>query len=206
MRCRHYRVSKCWYSRYQKCQSDPSWQLFIHREYWDWTLCRVKPGRSEWEHHIPKKYWNPQWSIVSSDVYAYLIMNRNSSIYFIENETRTGGGAICVNENGLNSYLVGGFQDCFIHFTYNNFNLCEDCSDLDNFGVFIKFSGNTAAAGGSMVSGSSLVTCPWVYDLIANAIGLDQSVLKSFIKTFQMFSASISSQIIQHWFVLLQQA
>ena len=55
--------------------------------------------------------------------YAYLIMNRNSSIYFDDNEARIGGGAIYVNKNGLNSYLFGGFQDCFIHFAYDNFGL-----------------------------------------------------------------------------------
>ena len=117
--------------------------------------------------------------------YAYLIMNRNSSIYFIENEARIGGGAIYVNENGLNSYLVGGFQDCFIHFAYDNFNLCEDCSDLDRYNVFIKFSGNTSPSGGSMVSGSSLFTCPWAYDLIVrdNMI-IDQSVFEILDQNF----------------------
>ena len=112
--------------------------------------------------------------------YAYLIMNRNSSIYFVDNEARIGGGAIYVNENGLNSYLVGGFQDCFIHFSYDNFRLCEDCSDLDNYGVYVKFSGNSAASGGSMVSGSSLFTCPWAYKFIVreNMLDLTQSVFE----------------------------
>ena len=118
--------------------------------------------------------------------YAYLIMNRNSSIYFIENEARIGGGAIYVNENGLNSYLVGGFQDCFIHFAYDDFNLCEDCSDLDSYGVFIKFSGNSAASGGSMVSGSSLITCPWAYNFIfrENVTRLNQSVFEILDQNF----------------------
>ena len=49
-------------------------------------------------------------------LYSYLIMNRNSSVYFIGNEARLEGGAIYVNENGLNSHLIGGFVDCFIHF------------------------------------------------------------------------------------------
>ena len=47
-------------------------------------------------------------------VYSYLIMNRNSSVYFIENEARLDGGAIYINQNGLNSHLIGGFVDCFI--------------------------------------------------------------------------------------------
>lgn len=99
--------------------------------------------------------------------YAYLIMNRNSSMYFIDNEARIGGGAVYVNENGLNSYLIGGFVDCFIHFAYDNFILCENCSDLNSSGVYIKFSGNRAQFSGSMVSGSSLATCPWTQSLIA---------------------------------------
>ena len=112
--------------------------------------------------------------------YAYLIMNRNSSIYFVDNEARIGGGAIYVNENGLNSYLVGGFQDCFIHFAYDNFGLCDDCFDLDSYGIYVKFSGNVAASGGSMVSGSSLFTCPWAYDLIVreDMLDLTQSVFE----------------------------
>ena len=97
--------------------------------------------------------------------YAYLIMNRNSSIYFIDNEARIRGGAIFVNENGLNSFFATGFQDCFIDFAYDNFILCEDCSDLNSYDVFIKFSGNFAPGGGSMISGSSLITCPWVFGL-----------------------------------------
>ena len=87
-------------------------------------------------------------------------------MYFVDNEARIGGGAIYVNENGLNSYLFGGFLDCFIHFAYDDFIVCEDCSDLDSYGVYFKFSGNSAPGGGSMVSGSSLVTCPWARDLI----------------------------------------
>ena len=98
--------------------------------------------------------------------YAYLIMNRNSSIYFIENKARIGGGAIYVNEDGIDSYPIGGYQDCFIHFTYDNFFICEDCSDLNSFGVYIKFSGNEASDSGSMVYGSALRTCPWAYSFI----------------------------------------
>ena len=98
--------------------------------------------------------------------YSYLIMNRNSSIYFIDNEARIGGGAIFVNENGLNSYVVGGFADCFLHFAYDNFVVCENCSDLNEYGVYIKFLDNFAQYSGSMVSGSALLTCPWAYDLL----------------------------------------
>ena len=112
--------------------------------------------------------------------YSYLIMNRNSSIYFIDNEARIGGGAIYVNENGLSSFAMG-FQDCFIRFAYDNFVLCEDCSDLDSYGVFIKFSGNNAPSGGSMVSGSSLVTCPWVRDLI-----FSKQISGSFVSVYQI--------------------
>ena len=97
--------------------------------------------------------------------YSYLIMNRNSSVSFVENEARIGGGAIYVNENGVSSYLIGGYVDCFIHFAYNNFIVCDDCSDLNSYGVTVKFKGNAAAYTGSMVSGSSLATCPWAQQL-----------------------------------------
>ena len=100
-------------------------------------------------------------------IYSYIVMNRNSSIYFIENAARIEGGAIYVNENGLNSYLVFRYQDCFIHFAYDNFFTCENCSDLNSYGVYIKFSNNTANSG-SMVSGSSLATCPWAENLLHN--------------------------------------
>ena len=97
--------------------------------------------------------------------YSYLIMNRNSSIYFIKNEARIGGGAIYVNENGIGSYLIGGFVDCFIHFAYDDFIVCDDCSNLNSYGVIVKFQGNVAAYTGSVVSGSSLATCPWAQQL-----------------------------------------
>ena len=94
--------------------------------------------------------------------YSYLIMNKNSSIFFTQNEARIAGGAIYVNENGI---VIGGYVDCFIHFAYDNFIVCDNCSDLNSYGVYIKFLGNVAAYTGSMVSGSSLATCPWVQQL-----------------------------------------
>ena len=110
--------------------------------------------------------------------YSYLILNRNSSIYFIENEALIGGGAIYVNVNGLNSFAMG-FQDCFIHFAYDNFVLCEDCSDLDSYGIYVEFSGNIAPSGASMVLGFSLATCPWVLDLLVKQrIGVFESVFE----------------------------
>ena len=111
-------------------------------------------------------------------LYSYLIMNRNSSIYFIENEARIEGGAIYVNQNGLNSHLIGGFVDCFVHFAYNNFVVCENCSDLDSFGVYIQFSGNRAPDTGRMVSGSSLSTCPWAFDVLNQNRNLNLSLFE----------------------------
>ena len=111
-------------------------------------------------------------------LYSYLIMNKNSSIYFIENEARIEGGAIYVNQNGLNSHIVGGFVDCFIHFAYDNFVLCENCSDLESFGVYIQFSGNRAPAAGRMVSGSSLSTCPWAEDILWRHRDSNQSLFE----------------------------
>ena len=110
--------------------------------------------------------------------YSYLIMNRNSSIYFIDNEARIEGGAIYVNENGLNSHIIGGFVDCFIHFAYDNFLTCENCSDLNSFNVYIQFSGNRAPNTGMMVSGSSLSTCPWAYGVINKSRNPDQSLFE----------------------------
>ena len=117
--------------------------------------------------------------------YSYLIMNRNSSVYFVENQARIRGGAIYVNENGLNSYLVSGFQDCFIHFAYDNFGLCNNCSDLDSYGVYIKFSGNSAPSGGSMVSGSSLITCPWARSLLFRRTDVLESVFEILDRNYQ---------------------
>ena len=110
--------------------------------------------------------------------YSYLIMNRNSSVYFLENEARIEGGAIYVNENGLNSHLIGGFVDCFIHFAYDNFIICENCSDLESFGVYIQFSGNRAPSTGKMVSGSSLSTCPWAIGVLNKTRNSNKSLFE----------------------------
>jgi transcription initiation factor TFIID subunit 2/histone acetyltransferase MYST3 len=110
--------------------------------------------------------------------YSYLIMNSNSSIYFIENEARIEGGAVYVNENGLNSHLIGGFIDCFIHFAYDNFILCENCSDLESFGTYIQFSGNRAPSTGRMVSGSALSTCPWAFGVLNRSTNPDKSLFE----------------------------
>ncbi len=110
--------------------------------------------------------------------YSYLIMNSNSSVYFIENEARIEGGAVYVNENGLNSHLIGGFIDCFIHFAYDNFILCENCSDLESFGTYIQFSGNRAPGTGMMVSGSALSTCPWAFGVLNRSINPDKSLFE----------------------------
>ena len=50
--------------------------------------------------------------------------------------------------------------------SYDNYVLCENCSDLNNLGVYIQFSGNRAANAGWMVFGSSLSTCPWARDVL----------------------------------------
>ena len=115
--------------------------------------------------------------------YAYLIMNRNSSIYFIDNRARIGGGAIYVNEGGLSSYLIGGYVDCFLQFSYDNFIVCENCSDLNSYNVYFKFTGNTAAHTGSVISGSSLITCPWAQPLIKNG-GPDRSLFDILIEDY----------------------
>ena len=60
---------------------------------------------------------------------------------------------------------IGGYMDCFVHFAYDNFVVCDNCSDLNSYKVYIKFLGNRAAFAGSMVSGSSLATCPWAQQL-----------------------------------------
>ena len=101
-------------------------------------------------------------------LYSYLIMNRNASLYFLQNEARSGGGAMYINENGFGSYLVGGYVDCFLHFTYDNFIVCENCSDLNSYGVYFKFSDNVATYAGDLLFGSSLVTCPWAHELTEN--------------------------------------
>ena len=110
--------------------------------------------------------------------FSYLIMSRNSSIYFLENEARIEGGAVFVNENGLNSHLIGGFVDCFIHFAYDNFVLCENCSDLESFSVYIRFSGNRAPGTGRMVSGSALSTCPWAFGVLNRSTNPNNSLFE----------------------------
>ena len=116
--------------------------------------------------------------------FSYLIMNRNSSIYFLENEARIEGGAVFVNENGLNSHLIGGFVDCFIHFAYDNFVLCENCSDLESFNVYIQFSGNRAPGTGRMVSGSALSTCPWAFGVLNQSTNPDKSLFEILSKEY----------------------
>ena len=110
--------------------------------------------------------------------YSYLIVSRNSSVYFLENEARIEGGAIYVNENDLNSHLIGGFVDCFIQFAYDDFSLCENCSDLESLGVYIQFSGNRAPSAGRMVSGSSLSTCPWAFGVLDQSRSRNKSLFE----------------------------
>ena len=133
-------------------------------------------------------------------LYSYLILNRNSSMYFIENQARSGGGAIYVNENGFGSYLIGGYVDCFLHFAYDNFVVCDNCSDINSYGVFLKFSNNVAGYTGSLVSGSSLVTCPWARQLKEND-HLNRNVFEiladEYPNVFHINQSQTSSNLVQ---------
>ena len=90
---------------------------------------------------------------------SYLIVTSGARLYFNENIGRVQGGALYVDfpSGQLASFLV---DDCFLYFGYNDFGVCSNCSNLNNTGVYIEFSGNIAPIG-SIIYGSALQQCPW---------------------------------------------
>ena len=64
-----------------------------------------------------------------------------------------------------------------LHMTTLFFN-CENCSDLESFGVYIRFSGNSAPSTGRMVSGSSLSTCPWAFGVLSQSRNPEKSLIE----------------------------
>ena len=94
--------------------------------------------------------------------FSYLIVTRDSGVHFINNFGRVQGGAIFVSLLGS----LGGttIDDCFLYFGYKDFLFCNNCSNLNEFGMFIEFSGNVAPSGG-IIYGSALEFCPWAQPL-----------------------------------------
>ena len=92
---------------------------------------------------------------------SLLILRRNSSIVFQENEAMF-GGAIYVDfmvDPVANVYN----EDCFLYFEEPQFVTCvqEDICTPENLNISIVFDSNEANSG-SMVYGSALETCSWV--------------------------------------------
>ena len=93
--------------------------------------------------------------------FSYLIVTGDSKVHFIKNIGNDQGGAIFVTVGSLGGNQV---DDCFLFFGYEDFNFCNNCSNLNNFGVSIEFVGNFAPSGG-IIYGSGLEFCPWAQPL-----------------------------------------
>ena len=116
--------------------------------------------------------------------FSYLIVLPNASLYLLNNIARVAGGAIYSNFQGLNTYLTGGVVDCFLYFNYDTFSFCENCSDLNKTGSFIKFQGNTSPSGGQ-IFGSAFQTCAWAIDfLVSQQLPLNTPVLPLITEQF----------------------
>ena len=100
---------------------------------------------------------------------TYVVMAPNSSLYLLNNQAQLAGGAFFVNEAEADSFTAGGgfYYDCFLYFSYDEYFLCSNCSDLNSTGVYIKFAGNVAPSG-SDVYGSALYSCPWALGILGN--------------------------------------
>ncbi len=94
--------------------------------------------------------------------FSYIIMTTGSELLLRRNQARIQGGAIYTNPLGSMSVLF--FDDCFLHFDYLNFGLCQNCSDVANSDVRVEITQNTAPSA-SIVYGSSLSRCPWALPL-----------------------------------------
>jgi len=95
--------------------------------------------------------------------YSYLIMNQGARLYLWGNTGLLVGGALYIDLLGTQPSSFSSF-DCFLHFSYEDFVICNNCSDLNSTGVYIEFSGNIALYG-SIVYGSTLQQCPWAVPL-----------------------------------------
>ena len=91
--------------------------------------------------------------------YTFLILQPNSSIVFENNTGIVRGGALYV---ALREEPIFTYDDCFMYFRTLNILRCQSISrsTLEQTGITIRFSGNTAPVG-SIVYGSTLRTCCW---------------------------------------------
>ena len=97
--------------------------------------------------------------------FSYLIVTRDSEVRFLNNYGSIQGGAIFVSLPG--SLGGGNTDDCFLYFGYEDYTFCNNCSNLNDSGVSIEFSGNVAPSGG-IIYGSGLESCPWARPLKVN--------------------------------------
>ena len=87
--------------------------------------------------------------------FSFLAFTSNSSLRMINNTALALGGALYVDLES-NEY----FEQCLLYFGHDQFDYCSDCSNLNNTGVQIVFSGNRAYRGND-IYGSTLINCQW---------------------------------------------
>ena len=101
---------------------------------------------------------------------SYLIVTSGARLYFTGNIGRVQGGALYVDFPGEESAAFPG-DDCFLYFSYDDFRVCSNCSNLNDTRVYIEFSANIALYG-SIIYGSILQQCPWAFPLHQQYEGL----------------------------------
>ena len=96
--------------------------------------------------------------------YSFLFLLSNSTLVFKNNVGTVRGGALYVS---LQDDSNDPYFDCFVYaggIETLSCNSVTSCSEFQDTGIKIAFSGNVASLG-SIVYGSTLSTCLWVYAL-----------------------------------------
>ena len=88
--------------------------------------------------------------------FSFLVVTYNSSLQMINNTARVFGGALYIDQESRKTFV-----QCFLYFSHDQFVYCNNCSNLNNTGAQIVFSGNIADRGSDIYGSLALSMCPW---------------------------------------------
>lgn len=98
---------------------------------------------------------------------SFIVLKAGSNLSFLSNEAFIAGGAIYTQT--IAQADPSYFYDCFLYIEQldSQCDAFDNCFDPTELGITVHFSGNQATLG-SVVYGSTLITCPWLKVLEEN--------------------------------------
>ena len=93
---------------------------------------------------------------INLQTFSFLVVTNNSTLRMTNNTAKIYGGALYIEQESRKTFV-----QCFLYFSHDQFVYCTNCSNLNNTGAQIVFSGNNASHGSDIYGSLTLSMCPW---------------------------------------------